>query len=804
MRSDDDMGILISNRFLLNEVIAPKLICGLLKDVDKVDRTNINAKVNCTNINDVRNYFAYPLRLIQPIPRTILLPTISAFLSNPTKPIPDTPPEEPNAKITRVSAVIPPGDSSFVRITVRVEGEEIGYKFTATITADLVFSHRMGKLELLSTPAEADVDVRFEPWVYALGIALGLFSPLIGGAIAAAILIFLADIAIDPLAAEVVENQDDLSDIGDDIDSLDSLGSLLDSLVLNRVILDDLYLGGNFRITHDLGAYCDDDCTYCDDKGTKCDEDTNCDERECKKCKCSPILTERKCVEFEEHLVFDPEDLPKTIQFGESDVATLTENDLQPVNETRFVNLGEMQRFQSDNISQGDLRDPALNYTTSNIDHADADITLSLPDIPYPNVNVLLTNLLNDVYLFEFPVIVIGVQTATGQYGCLIVWHDVSGQIHVIYRAYRQLVPSLHLMLIWPPELAQELENTTYLKSLIYSGQVEHGYQSSKISKCYLISSMSNPIGLPTGNSIAVGSADYDCQFDGIAVATPVLLREPIEPVSWAIIRADGAEKLISPDGSTEINVAVGGVNTLVAFKVSGENNQQCRITSKPGQDINFTLKATVEECSVHTAKFPIFMNGKKIEVFGFVRWLEEFEKLRAFIYGEFDDGRGPYPDPLRDIILEGDLDRTAGFPERFGYLNREIQVARADLTAEEFLRLNAATDGRRGIQAGDTVRRPVYMQSKGRMASIRERTLPTELVSESANECLQQIVSDTFDAFRTRFGDNNQLRLYEKKVQKRLDALPSRLSEKSLCGGKKSVIGPTCELVEQKSEVTY
>ncbi len=30
-----------------------------------------------------------------------------------------------------------------------------------------------------------------------------------------------------------------------------------------------------------------------------------------------------------------------------------------------------------------------------------------------------------------------------------------------------------------------------------------------------------------------------------------------------------------------------------------------------------------------------------------------------------------------------------------------------------------------------------------------------------------------------------------------------SRLSEKSLCGGKKSVIGPTCDLVEQKSEVT-
>jgi hypothetical protein len=30
-----------------------------------------------------------------------------------------------------------------------------------------------------------------------------------------------------------------------------------------------------------------------------------------------------------------------------------------------------------------------------------------------------------------------------------------------------------------------------------------------------------------------------------------------------------------------------------------------------------------------------------------------------------------------------------------------------------------------------------------------------------------------------------------------------SSLSEKSLCEGKKSVIGPTCDLVEQKSEVT-
>lgn len=776
VKFDDDIGILVSNRFLLNELLAPNLIWALL---DGVIDENCR-EINLQNPNPVLHYFEYPFTLKNIIPKRERLPSVTDFFSS-TEPqesgsSDECEPVEPNIWITNLRVAIPPSDSSYVRITIDVKGKEIGYTFTARITLKVIFTHYLGKLKILIDPEEPVVQVNFEPWVYALGITIGLFSPLIGGAVLAGILVLLADVGIDTLASSMIEDAIDVTVPADDLDNL------LGSIVVNRVNLDDLYIGGNFRITHLKGGYCGiDDTNEDEEEPNACDpeliedsENNDTNEDDIDPGGCTPVLIEYKSVESEQHLEFNTMTSPTSIRFGEDEVALLTQSELQPTNETRFSDLGQMAKYQSDNFSQVDLRHPQLEYTTSSIDYTDADISLYVADVPDPEEGPDISNPIDLVSPLEYPVRMAAFLTATGQYGCLIVWRDPNGTTHLISRLYRQRTPGLKIVLSKRPQLPDRGINTACIKQLIDNGDIKHGYQSPTIVKQWLRSSTSEQVELPTGKTVSVGNADYDRQLDAVAVAIPVLMLPLTNPIAWSVIRSDGSEVKIASTGEVEINVDVGGARHIVTFIVSGEKGELCQITSQPGDDLDFTLKATAKGCSENTAVYPIKLNGRKIEVFGYAHWVEEFEKQRSIILKDLNDGRGPYPDPIRNVVLGVGMEIRAIEFNQMDARNQRFETFRYGLTAEEFLRQNNATDGKRGLQIGDIIQHTGYTLLGEARPLHRDRALPLELTSASANAYIAQTVTETFDALRSHFGESKRLSAYEADVNKSLNSLPN------------------------------
>lgn len=726
-----ELGLLLSNRFLLEELLPPTLIRTLLVEQiesmeaevrleveedeafeeasDEARDQEINRRIGEVAYPAlVSQHFSFPLTLSAPIPRTFPLPTLEDIMANPQNPDSVTP-DTPNCLITAVSTTIFPGlSNSTVNIGLTLTGGSIGYTFTANITIELIFSHQGGELRIVPHIPDPQVNVRLDPLVYIAAAVVGLI--LLGpiGAFVALLATIIIDALMDGFAAASVQ-----SSMTGQIDADDlRLNDFLDFMLVRRVQLDDLVISGAFRIDHDW-------------QGVR---------------RSRAAVIERESIAFEQEqqatanapnitFVLQP-DGPSVVQIN------ATANEIQPAANIRLFDFGLLPQHRADNFCQADLRTlPLANYQSGAIS--------------------LAGSLMLERHVFGLCA-VDGIYEA---YALLQVWRNPLGQLHGFLRFYRQTQPDLRLNTRWSSGLL--------LHTCTLTGEI-----SDNIEVPVMIGA-----GVVDTGSIAVGVQTFSCAHEILVDAVPHRLRPPISHYSWTVLLKDGSTHPLSEGAANIIDVDLSASTTSpVTFELL-DNGVTCFIQTEEGKSGRFELQAMVTEMDstemdsrVHSAKTEIQFEGNRINAFGFNRWLDQFERIMTLMARDLGIPRDPGTiDPVRV-----DLHGSTIYPDRQGELTRldrdrwggrtnDLVLLQPKGSVKDLLARDR--NGELGLQSSDLVRAESGGLWHGPRRRLDGRAVPPGLFGQEAKKELHARVSSGFAQMREMQGVSRELARYERQI---------------------------------------
>ncbi|MGF1585698.1 MAG: hypothetical protein ACFCUM_10275 [Bacteroidales bacterium] len=640
----------------------------------------------------VTAYFAFPFVQLAPIGMRLPLPTLKAMVANPDNPVltvpgPDDP---PNITVFSSNLGIPTG-ANHVTLQLHVSVRMSDYSFTADIEIGLWFTHHHDRL-------------RVAPEIKKFEMGWTSFSNIISNGLrhlaGSIILTGLSKVFSEPVAAESMAETTSTAMAGIRFRELEDL------MFMNQVFLDDLQLNGAIRIGH----------TTQQSRG---------------------MVTEGNCIDREEEFVTASGSVSLTLTDGGPVVALVENGRIKPTGSALLLNLGPLPRYQAANLSQADLRAPesATLFTDA--------------EIPLPGINPLNDHM-------ETQVAVVALRTEAGQHALINANRDLSGHLVILWRVYRQIIPGLYLTL--HPLQAQTVSAIDIEsfydgpEALVHRpvGDCEVDLANSR-SENVDVPSLVGPGEVVTG-SIKVGVDASECTFSATAIAVPVLLRQPLGQYVWSVILENGTVTPIQSGVPLNIDVSPAGqpANTVI-FTIDAQQPHLCHIQGQKGRSVSCKVKVTLNEREYpghpahavgHEAEVQINYRGRILKSYGYDQWLDIFNHSMKNL------GIGLDPD-LTNPGHEIDPSPVADH-------GRIVNVVNLREPAGEIIRLDPS--GRRGVLTRD-------LESS--------RTVPYELSGTSAREYLESYVTTVLGSIPASQRRQAGIAQWEQRVTKWLGDLP-------------------------------
>lgn len=640
----------------------------------------------------VTAYFAYPFVQLAPIGMRLPLPTLQAMTANPDNPVLTTPgPDDPpNIMVFSTTLSIPSG-ANYVTLQLYVSVRMTDYSFMADIEIGLWFTHHHGQLRV------APEIIKFEMgWPSFSTIVANGFRHFAGSII----LTGLSKVFSEPLAAEALQ--------GSTAPALAGVrfGELRDLMLMRQVFLDDLQLKGAIRIGHAS-------------RHTR------------------GMVTEDDCIEREDEIVTESGSVSLTLTPEGPAVALVENGRIKPVGSVLLLNLGPLPRYRAENLSQADLRAPesASLFTGA--------------EIPLPGIDPM-----NDPE--ETQVAVAALRTEAGQHALIMANHDLSGRKIILWRVYRQLLPGLYLTLHpLQADSISEIDIESFYDGPEYLvkrpvGDCENDLSGSR-SETVDVPSLVGPGEAVTG-SITVGVDAKECTFSATAIAVPVLLRQPLGQYVWSVIPENGTATPIQPGVPLSLDVSPAGQAAhTMTFTIDAQQPHLCHIQGHKGGSVKCRLKVSLNEREYpghpahavgHEAEVHINYYGRTFKAFGYDQWLDVFNHSMKNL------GIGLDPD-LTDPGHEID-------PSPLDDHSRMVNIVNLREPAGEIMRRDPG--GSRGVLTRD-------IESS--------RKVPPELSETTAREYLESYVAGVLRSIPASQRRQAGIVQWEKRVTKWLGDLP-------------------------------
>jgi hypothetical protein len=266
------------------------------------------------------------------------------------------------------------------------------------------------------------------------------------------------------------------------------------------------------------------------------------------------------------------------------------------------------------------------------------------------------------------------------------------------------------------------------------------------------------------------------------------LLRPPLSPFRWTVIRTDGSRQAIIPGTTRRIDIDPSSPGQVFVEFTLRDQAQTCQIEGSPRDSGQFTLRVEVDEFCGNTlfAERIFALPGGQTEVFGFDHWLNMFEKLMTMAaiernpFGSLDTD--PLPIDLFDPAPEpGVLPGTPpsedqpGRPPSGGRRGSPGPIALAPGKRSTFPS-RPRRSLRPGVSAFDLLERdPQGLRGLqlGALDSPKRRSTPPALFTLQARHELGVRLERGFQQLHQRFGKNKQLARFEKQLRAIYARLP-------------------------------
>ena len=616
-----DFGVMVSNRFLLEELLPAALLPPLMEidrgalraqAEDAIDeeieaensaaqngepidspngdlprRTRIALRYCELLEQEVASAFAFPMVQMGPVSRTIPLPRVSDLIFDRDSAAPITP-EEPNVVITNLTAALFPGGvaNSVLRLTMNLQILEPD-RILGQIAIDVIPVHRHGALEILMEVARLDLDLQAD-----IGTDFSAF-------VVAGVLNFLIDIFGTEQVNGTVE-----ADLSRMVSADDIAGGIGPWMLIKRTYLDDLEVQGDFRLKHDIA-------------GTLRRN--------------SAAIVEKKTLQKEASLVSeDGSPIDFCFETGGEPAIRVDAARLLPQPGFEIARLNALRRYQAENLGLVDAHDGDLVWQRDPIAMAPVDVDAA--DAAETRVSAVAVRSENG----QRAVLYAG-ETLTGSLAVVgRVYKQLSRELYIVIRPYEFPVPAGHDAMWFDPDFYAtygEFHNA----SVDPGGCAASGRSwSQRIEVPRLVGDRHGVLG-----HVNLGVTHSSCQLKATAMAVAALTRGPRSEVRWAIILPSGDEVSLTNGETQEIDISPSSRSHLVRFAVDETQGHYCQMSGEPGKDARFTLTARMTEMydNPMAASLSIDLKGEHYRSFGFDRWLDIFERTGAMLADEIWGG---------------------------------------------------------------------------------------------------------------------------------------------------------------------